>query len=61
MNCSIKNKVLVIELPLNPSPIASRTGKTLVVASTYGNKQTDAKVDGKFVTVGVNAYIRPEG
>jgi hypothetical protein len=29
----------------------------LVVASTYGNKETDCVVDGKRVIVGVNAYI----
>jgi len=28
-----------------------------VVASTHGNKETDCVVDGKKVTVGVNAYI----
>jgi hypothetical protein len=40
-----------------PKPSAS--GKTLVVASTYGNIKTDATVDGKEVTLGLNAYIRP--
>jgi hypothetical protein len=33
------------------------SGKTLMVASTYGNKETDCVVDGKKVIVGVNAYI----
>jgi hypothetical protein len=28
-----------------------------MVASTYGNKETDCVVDGKKVIVGVNAYI----
>jgi hypothetical protein len=35
----------------------SASGKTLVVASTYGSKETDCVVDGKKVIVGVNAYI----
>ena len=35
----------------------SGSGKTLVVASTYGNKETDCLVGGKKVIVGVNAYI----
>jgi hypothetical protein len=29
----------------------------LVVASSHGNKQTEAKIAGKPVTAGVNAYI----
>ena len=39
----------------DPTPSAS--GKTLVVASSRGNKSLDLKIDGKNVTVGVNAYI----
>jgi len=29
-----------------------------VVASTRGNKETDIKIDGKPVIIGLNAYIR---
>lgn len=47
---------LVIRLPMNvPQP--SKSGKTLVVASTHGNKVTDCLVDGKPITIGANAYI----
>ena len=42
---------------MNAKPEKSSSGKTLVVASTYGNKETDCIVDGKKVIVGVNAYI----
>lgn len=35
----------------------SASGKTLVVASTRGNLKTNAKVNGQFVTLGLNAYI----
>ncbi|NQW48695.1 MAG: hypothetical protein HQ464_13120 [Planctomycetes bacterium] len=42
---------------MNAKPEKSASGKTLVVASTYGNKETDCVVDGKKVVVGVNAYI----
>jgi hypothetical protein len=52
LTAKIEGKELVIRLPL-----PSSSGKTLVVASSHGNKQTEAKVDGKPVTVGVNAYI----
>ena len=56
MKVTIENNELVIRLPLtDPRPSAS--GKTLVVASSHGNKMTDAQIDGKPVTVGVNAYI----
>jgi hypothetical protein len=48
---------LVLRIPLNAKPEKSASGKTLVVASTYGNKETDCVVDGKKVIVGVNAYI----
>ena len=48
---------LVLRLPLNMEGAPSKTGKTLVVASSHGNKATAAQVKGKSVTVGVNAYI----
>lgn len=52
----IENGNLVITLPLQ-TPTASASGKTLVVASTRGNVKTDVVIDGKQVTIGVNAYI----
>jgi hypothetical protein len=57
MQVSIKDGKLIIEIPLNNPPSPSASGKTLVVASSRGNVQTNAIVDGKPVTVGVNAYI----
>lgn len=56
----IEGNELVIRLPLNPTPVPSATGKTLVVASSHGNVETEAKVNGQPVIVGVNAYIRRE-
>lgn len=62
MNADIKVEIrdgyLHIQLPMNPTPVASASGKTLVVASTHGNIATAALVDGKPVTIWVNAYIR---
>ena len=62
MNVSIKEKdgvsVLVIETPVSLRP--SKSGKTMLVASSGGNITTTAQVDGKPVTVGLNAYI-PKG
>ena len=57
MTAKIVNNKLIIEIPINPVPVPSLTGKTLVVASTHGNKVTGAQVQGKNVVVGVNAYI----
>ena len=52
-----KTRELVIRVPLgNPQP--SKTGKTLVVASSHGNQPTTATIDGQPVVIGVNAYIR---
>jgi len=39
-------------------PVPSASGKTLVVASTHGNKVTDLIIEGQPVVIGVNAYIK---
>ena len=57
MKAEIKDGNLIITLPVNDPPAPSKTGKTLVVASTHGNQATTAAVNGKPVTIGVNAYI----
>lgn len=57
MTTKIVGNKLVIEIPLNPVPVPSTSGKTLVVASTHGNKVTEAQVNGKNVVIGLNAYI----
>ena len=57
MKCEIKDGNLILTVPMNPSPVASASGKTLVVASSHGNIATAAIINGKPVVVGVNAYI----
>ncbi len=52
-----KENKLYIEIDLE-KPTRSTSGKTLVVASTRGNVVTDVMVDGKPVTIGINAYIK---
>ena len=47
------NKMTVV-LPLTPGP--SKSGKSLVIASTRGNQTTTAVYNGKPVTLGFNAY-----
>lgn len=56
MKVTIEKNELVIRLDLQ-TPRPSASGKTLVVASSHGNKATTAQIDGKAVTIGVNAYI----
>ena len=58
MKAEIVGKNLVITVPLS-DPTPSASGKTLVVASSHGNKETEAQVQGQPVFVGVNAYIYP--
>jgi hypothetical protein len=56
MTTEIKNGNLIVTIPLQ-TPTPSSSGKTLVVASSRGNAKTTALVDGKPVTIGLNAYI----
>lgn len=48
---------LIITADLETST-PSASGKTLVEASTRGDKETDVKIDGKTVIIGLNAYIK---
>ena len=59
LTAAIEDGYLVIKVPMNPTPVRSATGKTLVVASSHGNKETEVQVQGQSVFVGVNAYIYP--
>jgi len=59
LTAAIEDGFLVIRVPLNPAPTRSTTGKTMVVASSHGNNQTEVQVQGQSVYVGVNAYIYP--
>ena len=58
MKVEIKDKKLYIEIDLE-APTPSSSGKTLVVASTRGNTVTTAEINGKPLTIGLNAYIKP--
>lgn len=59
MKATIKDNVLILEIPLH-SPRPSASGKTLTVASSNGNQPTAAIINGLPVIIGVNAYIKPE-
>ena len=58
-SATIDEKVRTLTLVLDlEEPTPSASGKTLVVASTRGNASTTALINGKPLTVGVNAYIK---
>jgi len=57
MEVKIENGKLYITIQTQ-APTPSASGKTLVIASTRGNMQTTAMVNGKPVTIGLNAYIK---
>jgi hypothetical protein len=59
MKVTIENGELVIRMQLQ-APRPSASGKTLVVATSSGCVKTEAKIDGKTVTVGVNAFIHKD-
>ena len=54
MNAEIKNNQLIITIPI--SPRTSKSGKSLVIASTGGNVATGLEHGGKPVILGLNAY-----
>jgi hypothetical protein len=58
MTVTKEGNELVIRIELQ-APKPSASGKTLVVASTHGNMATACTVDGKPVTLGLNAFIKP--
>ena len=57
MKATIKNGVLTIEIHLQ-EPRPSSSGKTMVCASSGGNVQTTAEVDGHPLVIGLNAYYK---
>ncbi len=58
MNAVIKDNNLIVTIPMG-TPRPSSSGKTMVVATSGGNVITSAVVNGKPVTIGLNAYIKP--
>lgn len=52
-----KTNTITITLPL-AGLRPSKSGKTLIVASSNGNQATTAEFDGKPVIIGVNAYVK---
>ena len=59
MNVITKDGNLVITIPMNTAPTPSKSLKNLIVASTHGNIPSNCMVNGKPLTVSLNAYIKP--
>ncbi len=53
-----ENNKLKIELPLEPA-VPSKSGKTLLVASTHGVITTEVRYKGKPIVLVLNAFIYP--
>jgi hypothetical protein len=56
MQATIDGGFLVVRVPLQTAA-PSKSGKTLLVASTHGPARTSALVEGKPVTVTLSAYV----
>jgi hypothetical protein len=56
MTAEIKGNKLIVTIDLE-TPRPSASGKTLIVAT--GNLKGGAVLNGKPVTIGLNAYIQP--
>lgn len=59
LTAEIKGGKLLITIDVSDPPMPSATGKTLIVATSHGNQVTTATVNGRPVTIGLNAYIKP--
>ena len=57
MKVTIEGKELVIRIPVENPPRPSKSGKSLIVASSGGNVTTSVVIEGKQVVVGLNCYI----
>lgn len=58
MKAEIIDGKLVLTIPVYANPPLSSTGKSRIVATTSGNKETTLMVDGKPVIIGMTAYCK---
>lgn len=56
MKVEVKNGHLIITIPMQ-EPAPSASGKTLVVATTRGNRVTEVEIEGKPLIIGLTAYV----
>ena len=58
LNARMAGGKLIVEIDLETPPKRSKSGLTLVVASSHGNQKTELVIEGKPVVIGLNAYIK---
>lgn len=56
MKATIEKDVLVVRIPMT-APTASSTGKSLLIATSHGGQKTELTIQGKPVTISLNAFI----
>jgi hypothetical protein len=57
MSVKMEGEYLVVRIRANKKPKPSKSGNSLLVASTGGNAKTGLMVGNKEVIIGLNAYI----
>jgi hypothetical protein len=57
MNISIESGILVIKVPIDNALPLSKSGKTRIVYTSGGFIPTQATIDGKPVSVGLNVIV----
>jgi hypothetical protein len=61
MKAKVRKNILHIWLPIIDPPRLSKSGKTLLIASSNGPKRTALKINGKPAIAIVTVYVRPDG
>lgn len=61
MKFDLKGTTLIITMELPKKGTPSKSGKSLVLASTSGNKNTGLKHNNEDIVVGLNAYTKNGG
>lgn len=54
-----KKQTITVEMPITVPPTPSKTGNTLLVATTRGAAETDVVVNGQPLYLNLNAYVYP--
>lgn len=57
MQVEIKGENLVISIPLAKPYSPSKSGKTRIVATSAGIVKTNVMVEGRALSIGLNAFI----
>jgi hypothetical protein len=60
MKAKVRKGMLILTVPLLKQARKSKSGKTILIATSSGPKRTSLRFDKNPVMVIVNAYIRPE-